>query len=508
MKERRTPNTRPNEAENTGTSIYEENLEEIVLAACLLEQDTLTAVLRQLRPEMFYMEKHRLIFSAIGSLYAQGTPIDILTVTEHLRRQGQLEEAGGAFYITRLSGRLASTAHTDTHCALLFEYYVRRELARRIMPLMADVTNVMADVFDIIVSMQHVLEALCENSPLENHLHTLTQVMEETIGLIERRQATARGGLTGIPTGLERLDEITGGWQNGNLIYVAGRPGDGKSALALHMALTAAQAGTPVVIYTLEMKATELGERIALAQTDIDPARLRQGRLLPQEMETLTRCREKAAQMPLCIDDTPYLSIDHLCTLVKAQHAKGKCRMVIVDYLQLLATLAPGRTREQEVAECSRKLKALARSIDSPVIVASQLNRQAEEQNTVPDLRHLRESGAIEQDADLVMLIHRPERHHISVDPHTGCSTRNMGILSVAKHRNGSTGKVYYSHNGSMTRFTSFVPQKPDAQENAASDQARRKAARLANYRSDYYQTSKKNPKDEKRNDLFGGQES
>ncbi len=237
--------------------VFEENVEGMVIAGCLMERAALADTLRMVRPEMFYIEKNRLIFEAVAALYEAGQPVDLITVTEHLRRQGRLDEAGGAFYITRLSGSIASTIHLESHCALLFEYYVRRELVRRVLPLMADVSNVMADVFDLIVQMQRVLESLYENSPLENHLHTLPQVVDDTLQLIALRQASAANGLTGVPTGFGRLDALTGGWQKGNLIYLAGRPGDGKSAVALHMALTAARAGVPVLIYTLEMKATE-----------------------------------------------------------------------------------------------------------------------------------------------------------------------------------------------------------------------------------------------------------
>ena len=482
--------------------VYEEKIESLVLAGCLLEQQALETTLPRIRTEMFYRKENQLIFDAICCLHGEGEAVDILTVAEHLRRRGTLDEAGGPLYITQLSGMLASTAHLEAHCALLFEYYVRRELDRQLMPLMADVNNVVSDVFDLIVRMQKILESLVGNSPLESHLHTLPRVMKQTLEVIKHRQATAVDGLTGITTGFAELDRRTGGWQKGNLIYVAGRPGDGKSAVMLHMARAAAASGVPVLFYTLEMQASEIGERMALAETGVDPLRMKQGRLTQIEVEAVERCVEQAHCLPLCVDDTPYLGIDHLCTLVRAQRAKGNCGLVIVDYLQLLGTAAPGRTREQEVAECSRKLKALARTIDCPVIVASQLNRQAEEQPAPPDLRHLRESGAIEQDADIVMLIHRPERHHITVDPRMGCSTRGMGILNVAKHRNGTTGYVYYAYNESMTRFGEFHPVPPSEEER------RQPAAKL----SSRYLKNSFNPKNkshhEPKTDLFGGSDS
>lgn len=459
--------------EEKGAAIYEESLEEIVLAACLLEPASQGEALGRLRPEMFYKDRHRLVFEAIAGLYAEGTPIDILTVSEHLRRQGRLEEAGGPAFIAGLYGKIASTAHLGTHLALLYEYHVRRELTRQIMPVMGEVADVMSDVFDLIIRMRKVLDALYDDSPLETHLHTLPEVIELTIGTVARRQASSADGLTGVPTGFADLDQMTGGWQPGNLIYVAGRPGDGKTAIALHMARAAARAGVPVLLCTLEMNAAEIGERMALAQTDIDPLRMRQGRLTEAETEALNRCRAEADALPLSVDDTPYMGIDQLAVLVKSLHGKGRCGLLIVDYLQLLGTTAPGRTREQEVAECSRKLKALARSTGCPVIVASQLNRQAEEQATAPDLRHLRESGAIEQDADIVLLIHRPYRHHITIDPETGSSTLGMGILNVAKHRNGSVGTVRYSHDESMTHITRWSPRTPSDDDTRRALQSR-----------------------------------
>ena len=285
------------------------------------------------------------------------------------------------------------------------------------------------DVYDVLIDTQRELGALLEDSPLENHLHPMPEVMGDTVALVDRRQELAVNGLTGVPTGLQRLNEMTGGWQPGNLIFTAARPADGKTALDLFFARQAAMAGVPVVFFTLEMTASELGERMVLAESSADPLRIRQGRLSPEEVEDVRRTAERMSVLPVHVDDTPYINVDQLCVIAKSLRAKGLLGLLIVDYLQLLATVNPGRTREQEVAECSRKLKGLARSLGCPVIVSSQLNRQAEDRAGSPELRHLRESGAIEQDADLVILLHRPERYHIRVYPDTGWSTRGMGIL-------------------------------------------------------------------------------
>lgn len=301
--------------------VYAEEIEGAVLGACLLERSAQALVLKSLRAEMFYLTAHRVVFEAINALYARGAAVDMLTVTEELRAQGRLDDAGGPFAVAKL----------------------------------------------------------------------------------------------------------------------------------------AAMAGVPVVFFTLEMTASELGERMVLAESSADPLRIRQGRLSPEEVEDVHRTAERMSALPVHVDDTPYINVDQLCVIAKSLRAKGLLGLLIVDYLQLLATVNPGRTREQEVAECSRKLKGLARSLGCPVIVSSQLNRQAEDRAGSPELRHLRESGAIEQDADLVILLHRPERYHIRVDPDTGWSTRGMGIATVAKHRNGATGKVYYGYNPSMTKIGEFA---------------------------------------------------
>ena len=322
---------------------------------------------------------------------------------------------------------------------------------------LAAANDMTCDVYDVLIDTQRELGALLEDSPLENHLHPMPEVMDDTVALVDRRQELAVNGLTGVPTGLQRLNEMTGGWQPGNLIFTAARPADGKTALDLFFARQAAMAGVPVVFFTLEMTASELGERMVLAESSADPLRIRQGRLSPEEVEDVHRTAERMSALPVHVDDTPYINVDQLCVIAKSLRAKGLLGLLIVDYLQLLATVNPGRTREQEVAECSRKLKGLARSLGCPVIVSSQLNRQAEDRAGSPELRHLRESGAIEQDADLVILLHRPERYHIRVDPDTGWSTRGMGIATVAKHRNGATGKVYYGYNPSMTKIGEFA---------------------------------------------------
>ena len=436
--------------------MYAEEIERAVLGACLLERSAQSTALKSLRAEMFYITAHRAVFEAIKALYAKGAAVDMLTVCEELRASGRLDEAGGAFAVAKLAGEVATSAHLEYHCAILYQYFLRRQLVEVLTRELAAANDMTCDVYEVRIDTQRELGALLDDSPLENHLHPMPEVMEDTVALVDRRQELSVNGLPGVPTGLQRLNEMTGGWQPGNLIFTAARPADGKTALDLFFARQAAMAGVPVVFFTLEMTASELGERMVLAESRADPLRIRQGKLTPEEVEDVHRTAERMSVLPVQVDDTPYINVDQLCIIAKSLRAKGELGLLIVDYLQLLATVNPGRTREQEVAECSRKLKGLARSLGCPVIVSSQLNRQAEDRAGSPELRHLRESGAIEQDADLVILLHRPERYHIRVDPDTGCSTRGMGIATLAKHRNGATGKVYYGYNPSMTKIGEF----------------------------------------------------
>ena len=437
---------------------YDESMEKAVIGAMLIEREAAPIAIPLLRPEMFYYKKHETIFKALKDMMSQGRPIDIITVADYMRSAGTLDEVGGPYYITALSGGVTSSAHLEYHCGVLFDMYTRRRLVELLTKYLAMAQDITFDHYQVMTDMNGEICNMMENSPIENNLHSMDDVAKMVLETMYKRQETSSNGLTGVTTGLPDLDALTGGWQAGNLITNAGRPGDGKSATDIMFALAAAKAGVHVAYVTLEMSASEIGDRLAFAECNVDPTRAKHGQLTPGEQAEFEAAVERIRTLPIYIDDTPSVSIDRVCAQMRCLKFRGKLGLVIVDYLQLISSTLNNRNREQEVAECSRKLKALARSIKCPVIVSSQLNRQAEDQTTPPDLRHLRESGAIEQDADLVLMIHRPERHHILVDEKTNCSTKGMGILSVAKHRNGSTGRIYYSYNPSMSHITAFKP--------------------------------------------------
>ena len=359
--------------------IYNEEMEEAVLGALLIDSAITGDTLRVLRPEMFYIGKNRLIFEAIVSAYTGNKPVDILVVVEELRQLGTLEQAGGPLGVATVSRTVYSAAHVQQHCLVLYEYYVRRELWKLLSAQIAGCGDMTVDVLELIVSLQRELDGLLGNSPLESHLKKIDEVMGLTMERIRRRVEGSRDGLTGIPTGIGKLDELTGGWQPGNLILTAARPGMGKTQLDLKFALVAAAAGYRVLFFTLEMMNVEVGERVLLTDSGVDYRMIKRGIASAEDMALLDGRMKRLGDLPLYVDDTPYIGIDRLCSIAKGMEAKGGVDLVIVDYLQLLGVETKrGRTREQEVAECTRKLKSLARLLECPVIVSSQLNRQVE----------------------------------------------------------------------------------------------------------------------------------
>ena len=303
--------------------IYAEEIERAVLGACLLERTAQSTALKSLRAEMFYITAHRAVFEAISALYARGAAVDMLTVCEELRASGRLDEAGGPFAVAKLAGEVATSAHLEYHCTILFQYFLRRRLVEVLTRELAAANDMTCDVYDVLIGTQRELGALLDDSPLENHLHPMPEVMEDTVALVDRRQELSVNGLTGVPTGLQRLNEMTGGWQPGNLIFTAARPADGKTALDLFFARQAAMAGVPVVFFTLEMTASELGERMVLAESRADPLRIRQGKLTAEEVEDVHRTAERMSALPVHVDDTPYINVDQLCVIAKSLRAKG-----------------------------------------------------------------------------------------------------------------------------------------------------------------------------------------
>ena len=326
------------------------------------------------------------------------------------------------------------------------------------------------DLTDTLVDGHNLLDRLEGACGHNRQLRDMDTLMQATLTEAEGRMQKNKDGVTGIPTGLAELDKMTGGWQNSDLITIAARPAVGKTAFALHLAKAAAAAGHHTVVYSLEMQAERLGDRWLLSAGEMDPYLWRSGKL---SQETWLQARQTAgelARLPICVNDNPDMSMDRVRSSARLLQSKGKCDFIIIDYLQLcdMRTEQTNRNREQEVAQASRKAKLLAKELHIPVILLSQLNRGSENRAYGRlELADLRESGAIEQDSDLVLLLYRPALAHLATDKQSGYPTEGLGVAIIAKHRNGETGNVYFGHNKSMTKIGDYVPPMEWIKKNA-----------------------------------------
>jgi replicative DNA helicase len=415
------------------------DLEEAVLGAMMLEQNALTNVVDILKPEVFYKEAHQKIFKAIHSLFSESEPVDILTVTQKLQKQGELEAVGGAYYISMLTNRVASSANVEFHARIVLQKFLQRELIRISNNVIKESYEDSSDVFDILDHAEKDLFAISETNLRRNYsdMHSL---VKEAIKQIEGAREQ-EGHISGIPSGFSAIDRITAGWQKSDLIILAARPGMGKTAFVLSMARNmAVEFKKPVAVFSLEMAGVQLVMRLIASETELAADKLKRGQLEQYEWEQLNARLSNITDAPLYIDDTPALSIFELrakCRRLKAQH---DVQLVIIDYLQLMSGGGDSKgNREQEISNISRSLKSLAKELNIPIIALSQLSRAVETRggSKKPILSDLRESGAIEQDADMVCFIYRPEYYKIMEDDH-GNSTEGLAEFIIAKHRNGA----------------------------------------------------------------------
>ena len=414
------------------------DLEEAVLGAMMLENDRLAEVIEVLKPEVFYKESHQIIFSAIQRLFGQNEPVDILTVTEELRKTGELDIAGGPYFITMLTNRVASTANIEFHSRIILQKFIQRELIRVSSDIIKDAYEDTTDVFDLLDKAENGLFSISEGSIGKSYMDMQSIITEAIKEIAAGRNQ--EGKLRGVGSGFTELDRITSGWQKSDLIIIASRPGMGKTAFALTMARNAAiDFKKPVAVFSLEMSSIQLVTRLMSSETEIPQEKLRKGNMEDHDWAQLNARISSLIEAPLYIDDTAALSIFDLrakCRRLKAHH---DIQMVIVDYLQLMQGSQDTRgNREQEISSISRALKTLAKELNVPVIALSQLSRASEkrEKAAKPILSDLRESGSIEQDADMVMFIYRPEYYKIDVDEN-GDSTAGVADIIIAKNRNG-----------------------------------------------------------------------
>jgi replicative DNA helicase len=431
-------------------------LEEAVLGALMLEKEAFTVVGEILKPECFYKDAHQKIYKAIQNLYSKDFPVDMLTVTEELRSGGTLDEIGGAFYITQLTGKVASAAHIEYHARIIWQKYLQREVIRISSDIQTKAYDDGIDVDDLLDESESSFFTLSQGN-MKKDVTQINPVIDEAIEMI--KVASQRSdGLSGVPSGFTELDRITSGWQKTDMIVIAARPAMGKTAFVLSMARNMAlQFKQAVAVFSLEMANVQLVNRLIVSETELPAEKIKKGNLASYEWEQLDHKIQNLIDAPIYVDDTAGLSVFELrakCRRLKKQH---DIQVVIIDYLQLMNAngMNPG-SRQEEVSMISRSLKGLAKELNIPIIALSQLNRGVEgragAEGKRPQLSDLRESGAIEQDADMVCFIHRPEYYKITEDEQ-GNSLIGMGEIIIAKHRNGATGDVRLRFRGELARF-------------------------------------------------------
>jgi replicative DNA helicase len=444
------------------------DLEEAVLGAMMLEQSAVNSAIDILKAESFYKEAHSKIFESIVKLFSKGEPIDILTTTQELKKNGDLELIGGPFYISQLTNRVASTANVEFHARIIAQKYIQRELIRISNEIIKDAYEETTDVFDLMDKAESSLFQVAEGNIRKNY-DKMSSIIRETIENIEAARLNT-DGVSGVPTGFTDLDRITSGWQRSDMIVIAARPGMGKTAFVLSMARNVAvEFDVPVAVFSLEMASTQLVQRLVASESEISAEKLRKGDLADHEYQQLHQRIGRLSDAPIFIDDTPALSIFELrakCRRLKAQHG---IQLIIIDYLQLMTAGGEGKgNREQEISSISRSIKSIAKELDVPIIALSQLSRSVETRggDRRPILSDLRESGAIEQDADIVSFIYRPEYYGIDEDA-DGNATAGTGELIVAKHRNGALGTVRMKFVGRLAKFANLDSFEDNSYGNA-----------------------------------------
>jgi replicative DNA helicase len=432
-------------------------LEEAVLGAVMLEKDKLAEVLEIIQSEdCFYVDAHQKIYAAIRRLFDKGMPVDLLTVTEELRKNNELEIVGGAFYVTRLTMNVVSSAHVEAHARIVMEKFIQRELIRISGQVIGDAYEDSTDVFDLLDKAESNLYEITDKH-LRKNFKSLKDVLVSTIQEIEENK-NKKDDLTGVPSGFIALDKLTNGWQKTDLIILAARPSVGKTAFALNLAMNASMNASkqfPVAVFSLEMGAGQIVKRMLSAVTDVSMESISRGKMEEHEFIQLTQRMNKLAKAPIYLDDQAALNIFELRAKARRLKQRHDIQLIIIDYLQLMqASIDKSGNREQEISKISRDLKALAKELDIPIIALSQLNRGVEsrKESKVPQLSDLRESGAIEQDADLVMFLYRPEYYGIN-NNEMGETIEGETHIHVAKHRNGSTDTLKVRFMKDYQRF-------------------------------------------------------
>ncbi len=420
-------------------------LEESVLGAIMLDKEAINTVVEIIQPDSFYKDAHLTIFKAMLSLYQKSEPIDLLTVTQELRELGTLDIVGGAYYITQLTTRLTSAANVEFHARIIQEKYIQRQLIKIANETIRNAYEDTNDVFELLDSTEKSMFELT-NGLMNKQNRSIADLLTQSIKELEKVKENPND-LSGVPTGFTELDRMTSGFQKSNLIIIAARPGMGKTAFVLSLARNmGVDFGRAVAVFSLEMSSIELVNRMLSIESQIPGHVIRDGKLDKDQWAQLLSKITRLNKAPIYIDDTPQLSVFELRAKARRLKNQHNVSLIIVDYLQLMRGEMSNNktgTREQEISYISRSLKALAKELEIPVIALSQLSRDVEKRTNSkrPVLSDLRESGSIEQDADMVMFLYRPEYYQLATFE-DGSPTEGMAEIIIQKHRNGGLGEI------------------------------------------------------------------
>ena len=430
-------------------------LEEAVLGALMLEKDSIITVQEFITPEAFYTEEHRTIYRAIEELSTELKPIDLYTVTERLKVRKELQKVGGASYLAQLTQKVGSAANVEFHAKIIAQKYVQRELIRSATEIQRRSYDESTDVTELIGYAESEIFKVAEGH-VKRSVQSSKDLLAKALMQIEEASKNT-SAFNGVPSGFMAIDRVTLGWQLSDLIIVAARPSMGKTAFVLSMARNmAVDHERPVAFFSLEMSSVQLMMRLIIAETGIPGNDIKSGRLTPEQWRHLESATKPLGAAPLYIDDTPALSVFEFRSKARRLKIHNDIQIIIIDYLQLMTggTQDSKGNREQEVAFISRTLKAIAKELNVPIIALSQLSRATELRggSKRPQLSDLRESGAIEQDADIVAFIHRPEYYGINQDEN-GMPTAGMAEIIIAKHRNGAVTDVNLRFLKDQARF-------------------------------------------------------
>ncbi len=432
------------------------DLEEVVLGAMMIDKKGVDEVIDILHAEVFYKEAHQHIFEAIHKLFENSEPVDLLTVSAQLKKDTKLDLVGGEFYLIQLTQKVSSSAHIEFHARIILQKYIQRSLIKISNEIIEESYDESTDVFDLLDNAEAKLYEVTQGN-IKRSSETAQSLVIQAKKKIE--EIANKEGLSGIPSGFDKVDKLTSGWQPSDLIIIAARPGMGKTALTLSMARNiTVEHGIPVAFFSLEMSSVQLITRLISSETGLSSEKLRTGNLEKHEWEQLNVKVKGLEKAPLFIDDTPSLSIFDLRAKARRLSSQHGIQLIIVDYLQLMTSGTSNKSgnREQEISTISRNLKALAKELNVPVIALSQLSRAVETRggSKRPLLSDLRESGAIEQDADIVSFIYRPEYYKIEEwDDEERTPTAGQAEFIVAKHRNGGLDEIRLKFVGHLGRF-------------------------------------------------------